>query len=174
MQSYRAEIAVAEAATVVGYRESYLLYARHAARIDLPADLAQVRDGAREEARVGDIPTNFNAADVGSETAARCRETVMKAGTAFVNGPLGVFEEEASELGTRTLFEALRDTPAHTVVGGGDSVAAAKKYGAADRIGYVCTGGGALIRFLSGEELPVVKALRHAARAFPCSREARP
>ena len=54
-----------------------------------------------------------------------------------------------------------------TVVGGGDSVTAAKKYKVTDKLGYVCTGGGALIRFLTGEELPVVKALRHAAKAFP-------
>ena len=52
-------------------------------------------------------------------------------------------------------------------MGGGDSVTAAKKYKVTDQLGYVCTGGGALIRFLTGEELPVVKALRHAAKAFP-------
>ena len=62
--------------------------------------------------------------------------------------------------------EALATTGAYTVVGGGDSVTASRKYKVADKIGYVCTGGGALIRFLTGEELPAVKALRHAAKAF--------
>jgi len=57
------------------------------------------------------------------------------------------------------------------VVGGGASVPAAKKFKVTDRIGYICTGGGALIRFLTGEELPVVKALRHAAVAFPVEGE---
>jgi phosphoglycerate kinase len=61
----------------------------------------------------------------------------------------------------------MAETAGYTVVGGGDSVTAAKKYGVTDKLGYICTGGGALIRFLTGEELPVVKALRHAAKAFP-------
>ena len=85
----------------------------------------------------------------------------------FANGPVGVFEKAESELGTKTLFEAMADTEGYTVVGGGDSVTAAAKYGVTNRLDYICTGGGALIRFLTGEELPVVKALRHAAKAFP-------
>ena len=64
------------------------------------------------------------------------------------------------------MFEALGSTEAYTVVGGGDSVTAAAKYHVTDQLGYVCTGGGALIRFLTGEELPVVKALRFAAKKF--------
>ncbi|MBQ7263958.1 MAG: phosphoglycerate kinase [Synergistaceae bacterium] len=150
------------------------ILARWAAKIVLPVDLAQVRDGAREEARVGEIPAGFDAVDVGAETAAQYREVIMGAKTVFVNGPLGVFERPESELGTRELFAALRDAPGYTVVGGGDSVTAAKKYAVTDALGYVCTGGGALIRFLSGEELPVVKALRHAAKTFSCPKGTRP
>lgn len=136
-------------------------------RIVLPVDLAQVVEGRREEAKIGSIPKNFNALDIGGETALSYAEMLMKAKTVFANGPLGVFEAEASEMGTKALFETLARTPAYTVVGGGDSVTAAKKYGVTEKIDYMCTGGGALIRFLTGEELPVVKALRHAARAFP-------
>ena len=91
----------------------------------------------------------------------------MDAKTVFANGPVGVFEKPWGEAGTKALFEALANTGAYTVVGGGDSVTAAAKYGVTDRLGYICTGGGALIRFLTGEELPVVHALRHAAKAFP-------
>ena len=61
----------------------------------------------------------------------------------------------------------LGNTAGYTVLGGGDSITATEQYGLMDRMGYICTGGGALIRFLTGEELPVVKALRHAAKAFP-------
>ena len=85
----------------------------------------------------------------------------------FVNGPMGVFEKPETEAGTRMVWDALADTQAFTVVGGGDSVTATKKYGKTQDIGYLCTGGGALIRFLTGEELPVVRALRHAAQVFP-------
>ena len=60
----------------------------------------------------------------------------------------------------------MAETSAHTVVGGGDSVTAAKKYNITDKLGYVCTGGGALIRFLTGDELPVVSALRYATKTF--------
>ena len=97
---------------------------------------------------------------------------ILASKTVFANGPVGVFEKPETELGTKVLFEAMAETEAHTVVGGGDSVTAAKQYNVTDKLGYICTGGGALIRFLTGEELPVVKALRHAAKAFPAEVEA--
>ena len=143
------------------------IYEKYADRIVLPEDLAQVVDGVRQEATAGAIPADFNAVDIGSKTAAKYRECILAAKTVFANGPVGVFEAEPSELGTKVLFESMADTEGYTVVGGGDSVTAAKKYGVTDRLGYICTGGGALIRFLTGEELPVVKALRFAAKKFP-------
>ncbi|MGN0802512.1 MAG: phosphoglycerate kinase [Candidatus Faecivicinus sp.] len=142
-------------------------YSKYADRIVLPVDLAQVVDGARSEAKVGEIPADFDAMDIGSETAAKYREIILNSKTVFANGPVGVFEKPESELGTKVLFTAMAETEGYTVVGGGDSVTAAKQYNVTDRLGYICTGGGALIRFLTGEELPVVKALRHAAKAFP-------
>ena len=143
------------------------IYAKYADKIVLPVDLSQITDGKRDEAKVGAIPADFNAMDIGSETAAKYRECILAAKTVFANGPVGVFEVDESEYGTKVLFESMADTAGYTVVGGGDSVTAAKKYGVTDKLGYICTGGGALIRFLTGEELPVVKALRHAAKAFP-------
>ena len=79
---------------------------------------------------------------------------------------MGVFEDAETETGTKIVWDALGDTKGYTVIGGGDSITATGKYGKAGQIDYICTGGGALIRFLSGEELPVVKALRHAASVF--------
>lgn len=143
------------------------IYEKYADRIVLPVDLAQVKDGERQEAKVGEIPADFDAMDVGSATAKQYREIILKSKTVFANGPVGVFEKPESELGTKVLFEAMAETEGYTVVGGGDSVTAAKQYHVTDKLGYICTGGGALIRFLTGEELPVVKALRHAAKAFP-------
>ncbi|MBQ2527680.1 MAG: phosphoglycerate kinase, partial [Spirochaetales bacterium] len=139
------------------------LYGLYADRIVLPVDLAWVCDGKRHEAGIGEIPEEIAAVDIGSGTAERYRKEILNARTVFVNGPAGVFEQEASELGTKTIWQALADTKAFTVLGGGDSITATEKYDLTDRIGYICTGGGALIRFLSGEELPVVKALRHGA-----------
>ena len=153
-----------------GYSEyiekSKAIMAKYADRIVLPVDMAQLKDGERDEADVGALPADFNAMDIGSKTAQKYREIILNSKTVFANGPVGVFEVEKTELGTKALFEAMADTEGYTVVGGGDSVTAAKKYGVTDKLGYICTGGGALIRFLTGEELPVVKALRHAAKAF--------
>ncbi len=139
------------------------LYAQYGEKITLPADLAWVTDGERHEAALGSVPTDIAAVDVGGETAKIYREAILRAKTVFVNGPMGVFEQAPSEAGTKAVWQALADTEAHTVLGGGDSITATEKYGLTDKMGYICTGGGALIRFLTGEELPVVKALRHGA-----------
>lgn len=142
------------------------IYAKYADRIVLPADLAYVQDGLRRECAVGSVPEDICAVDIGSRTAKQYETVILQARTVFVNGPMGIFEKTETELGTRTVFEALGEAPGYTVVGGGDSVTAAAKYQVRDKLGYVCTGGGALIRFLTGEELPVVRALRHAAQTF--------
>ena len=142
------------------------IYARYADKIVLPADLGYVENGVRRECRIGAVPTEICAVDIGSETARQYESIILAAKTVFVNGPMGILEQPETELGTKTVFEALGNTAGYTVVGGGDSVTAAAKYQVKDKLGYVCTGGGALIRFLTGEELPVVKALRHAAAAL--------
>ena len=142
------------------------IYARYADKIVLPADLGYVENGVRRECRIGAVPTEICAVDIGSETARQYESIILAAKTVFVNGPMGIFEQPETELGTKTVFEALGNTAGYTVVGGGDSVTAAAKYQVKEKLGYVCTGGGALIRFLTGEELPVVKALRHAAAAL--------
>lgn len=139
------------------------LLAKHSAQIVLPTDLSYVENGARHTAKVGALPGDKSYIDIGEETAAAYQGIIRGAKTAFANGPMGVFEETPSEHGTRAVWEALGDTAAYTVIGGGDSITAAKKYGVTDKIDYICTGGGALIRFLTGEELPVVKALRHGS-----------
>jgi len=139
------------------------LYAEYGDRVSLPSDLAWIEDGVRREAPVGSVPRDVSAVDVGHLTARAYREAILGARTVFVNGPMGVFEKDAGEYGTREVWQALADTGGHTVLGGGDSIAAAEKYGLTEKMGYVCTGGGALIRFLTGEELPVVKALRHGS-----------
>lgn len=136
-------------------------------RIVLPTDLAYVQDGARREAQVGALPGDQMLVDIGTQTAAAYADIILGAKTAFVNGPMGIFEKPETAHGTETVWKALADTAGYTVVGGGDSVTATNQYGLANRMGYICTGGGALIRFLTGEELPVVRALRHAAEAFP-------
>ena len=145
------------------FEKAKALYEAYGNRIVLPVDLSWVQDGRRQEGKLGAIPADVAAVDVGADTAALYREHILKAKTVFVNGPMGVFEKAESELGTKAVWQALADTAGSTVLGGGDSITATEKYGLTDKMGYICTGGGALIRFLSGEELPVVKALRHGS-----------
>ena len=145
------------------FERAKALYAQYGERIVLPVDLAWVENGERREAKIGEIPAAVGAVDIGHETADAYRRIILNAKTVFVNGPMGVFEQEPSEYGTKALWQALADTEGFTVLGGGDSITATETYKLTDKIGYICTGGGALIRFLSGEELPVVKALRHGS-----------
>ncbi len=140
------------------------LYSQYSDKIVLPSDLACVENGTRNEFKVGDDPGNITVVDIGTESIKTYQQIIRSSETVFVNGPVGVFEEGASEKGTKGVWDAVGDTQAFTVVGGGDSITATKKFGKTDQISYICTGGGALIRFLTGKELPVVKALRDAAK----------
>ena len=142
------------------------IYNRFADKIALPEDVAFVLNGQRVEAHVDAIPAEAAVVDIGSRAIQTYTDLINTSRTVFVNGPMGIFEQADSEAGTRALWTALGETAAYTVLGGGDSITAARKYEVLDKMGYVCTGGGALIRFLSGEELPVVRALRHAAETF--------
>lgn len=145
------------------------LYEKYGDRIKVPGCLAWVQDRQRREGTYADIPFDATVMDISSLAAREFAEVIMNAKTVFVNGPMGVFEKAETEAGTQTVWEALGETKAYTVIGGGDSITATSKYGKTKMIDYICTGGGALIRFLTGEELPVVRALRHAAETFPCA-----
>lgn len=146
-------------------------YEKYADQITLPVDLGYIENGIRRECQVGAVPETIATVDIGTQTAKLYQDLILSSRTVFVNGPMGVFEQDESEFGTKVVFEALGATSAYTVVGGGDSVVAATKYRQTENISYVCTGGGALIRFLTGEELPVVHALRHGAEKFGREKE---
>ena len=101
--------------------------------------------------------------DIGPQTAARYAALIARAGTVLWNGPVGVFEFDAFGKGTEALACAIAASPAFSIAGGGDTLAAVDKYGIAERIGYISTGGGAFLEFLEGKELPAVTALRRRA-----------
>ncbi len=143
--------------------ESRGLLERHGTKILMPADVASVPSGVRREVDVGNLPIDEVILDIGHNTAATYAEAISRAGTVFVNGPVGVFEQPETAAGTRAVWEAMAAAPGHTALGGGDSIAAMNRFGLSDRFDYVCTAGGGMVRFLSGEELPVVAALKAAA-----------
>ncbi len=101
--------------------------------------------------------------DIGPRTAVHYAELLKSAGTIVWNGPVGVFEFAAFGHGTETLAQAIADSPAFSIAGGGDTLAAIDQYGIAGRIGYISTGGGAFLEFLEGNPLPAVEMLEQRA-----------
>jgi len=139
-------------------------------RIELPVDLAYSISGERKEVEVSNLPIEYTLMDIGSNTISKYEQIIKDAKTIFFNGPVGVFEKTETELGTKSILSAIAKSNTFTVLGGGDSIAAVNKYNFTNDISYISTGGGALVRFLSGEELPVIKALKKSAKKFPCDR----
>ena len=129
----------------------------------LPTDtVAATEFAADAESRVvptDAIPDDMEGLDIGPETVQLFCNAVRGAGTVVWNGPMGVFEFEKFAAGTRAMAQALADSGAVTIVGGGDSAAAVEQMGFADRITHISTGGGASLEFLEGKELPGVACL---------------
>jgi len=131
-------------------------------KIICPVDLAYAEDGVRKELAVSGLPAEKMFMDIGSQTISLFKKHITSAGTIFVNGPAGVFEDPLFEKGTKDLWKAIASSDGYSVVGGGDSVSAAARFVNMDDLGYVCTAGGAMVRFLSGIKLPLIEAMKKA------------
>ena len=135
--------------------------------IPLPQDVVvatEISAEARAETRaVGDIHPDEMILDIGPKTRAALAAQLKGAGTVVWNGPLGVFEYEAFAGGTRDIAQAIATSAAFSLAGGGDTLAAIDKFGVADKIGYISTGGGAFLEFLEGKKLPAVAVLEQRA-----------
>jgi len=131
--------------------------------VTLPVDLVVTDDLAaprRVETVAADrVPPGLKAVDIGPESRRRFAAAIGAARTLFWNGPLGVFERPPFDAGTREVAQALAACPGFSVIGGGETVAAARQAGVTGRIGHVSTGGGASLEFLAGKELPGVAVL---------------
>ena len=101
--------------------------------------------------------------DIGPKTAAKLAEQLMSAGTIVWNGPVGVFEFEAFSHGTETIARAIAASPAFSIAGGGDTLAAIAKYGIEKDVNYISTGGGAFLEILEGKTLPAFEILSKRA-----------
>jgi phosphoglycerate kinase len=142
------------------------LFEKHREKILLPLDAAIDLDGKRHECVIDDIPADASAKDIGTRTLEEFRRIILGSKTVFLSGPPGLFEKEEFSKGTRELFNAIVDSEAFSVIGGGHSSAAAVKFEVMDRISYVSTGGGALERLMMGKQMPVVEALRASSKMF--------
>lgn len=116
-------------------------------------------DAEIKEVKVSEIPDDYMGLDIGSETAKIFSDEIKKAQTVLWNGPMGVFEMENFEAGTREIAKAMQECPGITVIGGGDSAAAIAKFGMQRGITHISTGGGASLEYLEGKELPGVAVL---------------
>ncbi len=134
--------------------------------LELPEDLVLGRelDAGTETRDLNgvDVPEGWMGLDVGANTAANFSKRIGRAGTVFWNGPMGAFEVPPFDAATRVVAEAVAAAPGHTVVGGGDSVAALHKFGLADSVDWISTGGGASLELIEGRDLPGVEALQDA------------
>jgi phosphoglycerate kinase len=132
-------------------------------KLRLPTDLVAGRefsaDTETRELDGVDVPEGWMGLDVGRRTANGYAEVIRDAGTVFWNGPMGAFELEPFAASTRAVAEAVAETEALTVVGGGDSAAALAEFGLADRVTHLSTGGGASLELIEGKALPGVEAL---------------
>jgi phosphoglycerate kinase len=153
---------------------------QHGDRLVLPTDITALGPGGElmKPGAGGDVrqvgtrlPDGWTGVDIGPGTAADFGDRIAEARTVFWNGPMGVFEDARFVPGTRAVAQAVADTDAFTVVGGGDSAAALAQFGLDDDVDHVSTGGGASLELLERGDLPGLEALRTAPNA-PGAREA--
>ena len=128
-----------------------------------PVDIAIDKDGERIEMDVRELEIGDKIYDLGPKTVEHYSKLIAGAGTVFISGPAGFFEKENFSYGTKELLTAVANSMATTIVSGGHLTSALKKYGLAEQIDHISTAGGALVLYLTGEKLPMIKALEDAA-----------
>ncbi len=135
--------------------------------VPVPTDVVcgkELAATARAEVkRSSDVADDDLILDIGPDSARHLAGLLGAAGTIVWNGPVGVFELDQFGSGTKTIAEAIAASPAFSIAGGGDTLAAVAKYGVADRISYISTGGGAFLEFLEGRKLPAIEVLEQRA-----------
>ena len=141
--------------------------AARGANVPIPTDVVCAKtfaaDAPATVKQATDVADDDLILDIGPETAARLAVQLKQAGTIVWNGPVGVFEFAAFEQGTKTIAQAIAESPAFSIAGGGDTLAAIAKYGIEKQVGYISTGGGAFLEVLEGKTLPAFEVLARRA-----------
>ncbi len=140
------------------------IMAKRGAGVPIPVDVVCGKSFSAEtpatEKAATDVADDDMIFDIGGQTANTLAEILKNAGTIVWNGPVGVFEFDAFANGTKKIAEAIADSEGFSIAGGGDTLAAIAKFGIADKVGYISTGGGAFLEFLEGKTLPAVDILQ--------------
>ncbi len=137
------------------------------AEVPIPTDVVVAKSFAADAPatlkKATEVAADDLILDIGPETAQRLAQQLKAAGTIVWNGPVGVFEFDAFARGTQTIARAIADSPAFSIAGGGDTLAAIAKYGIEQQVGYISTGGGAFLEVLEGKTLPAFEVLQQRA-----------
>ena len=135
----------------------------YADKFVLPTDFAVEENGKRREVGLNELPLDDKMfSDIGEKSILAFEDEIKKAGTIFVNGPAGVYENDIFAEGTSRVWKAVAAADGYSVIGGGDTVSAAARFVDLNDVDYVCTAGGAMVRFLSGKRLPLIEAMLNA------------
>jgi phosphoglycerate kinase len=140
------------------------LMQKYPINIVVPVDVALDVNGKRKEISVNKLPTEYSIFDIGAKTVKNYAGIISKAKSIVVSGPMGVYENKEFNYGTKKVFEAIANSKAFSLAGGGNTIAAIQEYGLTKKISYISTAGGALIEFLMGKKLPGVVALENAVK----------
>jgi len=154
------EYALLEEGKPEQFEEIKKVYTKYSEMIYLPIDFAISENENRNEINLNDLPTNYNLFDIGEKTIEKFNEILTTANTIFLSGPCGVFENPLFRKGTEKVFKFVANSDAFSIVGGGHTVAAIEQLGLRDKISHISTGGGSLEKFIMGEKLVVVEALK--------------
>ena len=158
----RNEEALAEEGSEETFDGIKRVLSKYEGMIHLPVDFAVEQDQQRQEITREALPSMYPLLDIGDRTIAAFKKILGDAKTVFLSGPCGVFENPLFQKGTREIFSFIAESDAFSIVGGGHTVAAVEQLHLRDKMSHISTGGGSLEKFMMGEKLPVVEALKQA------------
>jgi len=158
------ETALSEEGSPDQFKEIEGVFTKFKSNIDLPIDFAVSEGERRKEIDLAELPVDKNLFDIGEKTIKKFKEILTNAKTIFLSGPCGVFENPLFRKGTEEIFNFVANSKAFSIVGGGHTVAAIEQLNLRDKISHISTGGGSLEKFMMGEKLPVVEALKNAKK----------
>jgi phosphoglycerate kinase len=148
--------------TTENFEEIKRIISKYRDNIVMPSDFALQDNTSRKEIDINELPAANNLCDIGEQSINSFKGILSDAKTVFLSGPCGVFENPNFIRGTKEIFTYIANSDALSIVGGGHTVAAIEKLGLVNKISHISTGGGALEKFMMGEKLPVIEALRMA------------
>ena len=143
--------------------KAHSLIGEHPNVFSTPVDIAVNQDGKRVEIDVRDLSKDDDIYDIGTKTIEHYSKMISGAGTVFMSGPAGYFEKDNFQFGTKSMLEEIAGSMATSIISGGHLTSALRKYNLIDKVNHISTAGGALVRYLTGQKLPMIKCLEDAA-----------